>query len=72
MILERVRAGLANARAHGKTLGRPPQNQAIVARIIDLRGQGLSLREIARQERLSASGVLKILRRQSRGQPQHA
>src|SRR6202521_5939392 len=46
LIVERVRAGLRNARAKGKLLGRP---RKIVdgARIDALRAQGLSLRSIA-------------------------
>jgi DNA invertase Pin-like site-specific DNA recombinase len=46
LIVERVRAGLRNARAKGKTLGRP---RVVVdtARITALRAQGLSLRAIA-------------------------
>ncbi len=62
MIVERVRAGLANARAKGKLLGRPKDRTAEL-RIVALREQGLSLREIAHRERRSASGVLQILRR---------
>jgi DNA invertase Pin-like site-specific DNA recombinase len=62
MIVERVRAGLANARAKGKALGRPKDGSAEM-RILALRKQGLSLREIARREKRSASGVLQILRR---------
>jgi DNA invertase Pin-like site-specific DNA recombinase len=38
MIVERVRAGLANARATGKSLGRPKDRSAEL-RIIDLRKQ---------------------------------
>src|SRR6202049_318181 len=46
LIVERVRAGLRNARAKGKTLGRP---RVVVdtERITALRAQGLSLRSIA-------------------------
>ncbi|MDQ2833357.1 MAG: recombinase family protein [Acidobacteriota bacterium] len=62
VIVERVRAGLANARAKGQALGRPKDHSAEL-RIIDLRKQGLSLREIADREERSASGVLQILRR---------
>ena len=62
MIVERVRAGLANARAKGKSLGRPKDRNAEL-RILALRKQGLSLREIAHREERSASGVLQILRR---------
>ena len=60
LIAERVRAGLRNARAHGKRLGRP---QAAVnhARIAALRAQGLSLREIAAQVGYSPALVHKTL-----------
>ena len=46
LIVERVRAGLRNARAKGKTLGRP-RKIVDAARIAALRAQGLSLRAIA-------------------------
>jgi DNA invertase Pin-like site-specific DNA recombinase len=46
LIVERVRAGLRNARAKGKTLGRP-RKIVDAARIASLRAQGLSLRGIA-------------------------
>jgi DNA invertase Pin-like site-specific DNA recombinase len=46
LIVERVRAGLRNARAKGKTLGRP-RKIVDAAKIAALRAQGLSLRAIA-------------------------
>jgi DNA invertase Pin-like site-specific DNA recombinase len=46
LIVERVRAGLRNARAKGKTLGRP-RKTVDSGRIAALRAQGLSLRAIA-------------------------
>src|SRR5271154_2399999 len=46
LIVERVRAGLRNARAKGKTLGRP-RKIVDAGRISALRAQGLSLRSIA-------------------------
>ena len=46
LIVERVRAGLRNARAKGKTLGRP-RKVVDAGRITALRAQGLSLRSIA-------------------------
>jgi DNA invertase Pin-like site-specific DNA recombinase len=46
LIVERVRAGLRNARAKGKTLGRP-RKVVDAARIAALRTQGHSLRSIA-------------------------
>jgi DNA invertase Pin-like site-specific DNA recombinase len=46
LTVERVRAGLRNARAKGKTLGRP-RKIVDAGRITALRAQGLSLRSIA-------------------------
>ena len=66
MIVERVRAGLKNARAKGKALGRPLKDRTASPRIVALRAQGMSLREIARREKRSASGVLQILPRMQR------
>lgn len=67
MIVERVRAGLANARAKGKTLGRPVRDPSAAERIVTLRAEGLSLRKIALRESLSPSGVRKILVRSGAG-----
>jgi DNA invertase Pin-like site-specific DNA recombinase len=60
LIAERVRAGLRNARAKGKHLGRP---RAIVdaVRIGRLRAQGRSVREIASELGYSRSLVHKTL-----------
>lgn len=63
LIIERVKAGLERAKAQGKKLGRPEKDPSAQGRILKLRQEGLSLRLIAKQERLSAAGVLKILRR---------
>lgn len=63
MIVERVNAGLANARAKGVRLGRPEKDPTAAQRIATLREEGWSLRRIAKREELSAAGVLKILRR---------
>jgi DNA invertase Pin-like site-specific DNA recombinase len=46
LIVERVKAGLRNARAKGRRLGRPPKNLDL-PRIANLRGQGLAWRAIA-------------------------
>src|SRR5271155_223495 len=53
LIAERVRAGLRNARAKGKTLGRP-RKSVDVRRIGVLRAQGRSWRKIARAMGVSA------------------
>lgn len=60
LVQERVKAGLKNARAHGKKLGRP---RAIVDadRISCLRAQGRSIREIANELGHSRSLVHKTL-----------
>jgi DNA invertase Pin-like site-specific DNA recombinase len=63
MIVERVNAGLANARAKGVRLGRPEKDPSATDRISVLREEGWSLRQIAKREKLSPAGVLKILRR---------
>jgi len=60
LIVERVRAGLRNARAKGKTLGRP-RVAVDVARITRLRSEGRSVREIATQLGYSRSLVHKTL-----------
>ena len=54
-------AELANARAKGKRLGRPVRDPGARARVVALKGEGLSLRQIAARECLSASGVRKML-----------
>ena len=48
LIVERVRAGLRNARAKGKTLGRP-RKIVDATKIAALRAQGRSWREVARE-----------------------
>jgi DNA invertase Pin-like site-specific DNA recombinase len=60
LIAERVRAGLRNARAKGKRLGRPPM---VVDRskIVHLHGQGRSVREIAAELGCSTGFVHKTL-----------
>jgi DNA invertase Pin-like site-specific DNA recombinase len=60
LIVERVRAGLRNARAKGKRLGRP-RAAVDAARIGCLRAQGRSLRQIADELGYSRSLVHKTL-----------
>ncbi len=60
-IQERVQAGLARARAQGKTLGRP-KAAVRTQRVQILRERGLSLREIAEQTGVSAMTVQRILK----------
>lgn len=60
LIAERVRAGLRNARAKGKTLGRPRMIMDS-ARIARLRAEGRTVREIADTLGVSRSLVHKTL-----------
>jgi DNA invertase Pin-like site-specific DNA recombinase len=53
LIRDRVKAGLRNARAKGKRLGRP-RKILDAPRIVRLRAQGVSWRKIARQMECSA------------------
>jgi DNA invertase Pin-like site-specific DNA recombinase len=67
LIAERVRAGLRNAKAKGKTLGRPRVSVG-APRIVRLRAQGRSIREIADELGYSRSLVHKTFaNRASRG-----
>ena len=59
-IQERVQAGLARAKAQGKTLGRPKANVRY-ERVRTLKKQGLSLRAIAKEAGVSAMTVQRIL-----------
>jgi DNA invertase Pin-like site-specific DNA recombinase len=60
LIAERVRAGLRNARAKGRRLGRPPVC-VDTSRVAQLRGEGWSIREIAEALGVSRSLVHKTL-----------
>lgn len=59
LIVERVKAGLRNARAKGKRLGRP-RLTVDAQRIALLRGQGLGWKKIARQMGCGVSTVLRV------------
>jgi len=60
LIPERVKAGLRNARAKGKRLGRP-RFKLDDARVATLRSQGRSMREIAAETGYSRGLVHKTL-----------
>lgn len=64
LIAERVRAGIAYARAMGKRIGRPP-SVVDIAEILRLRGQGMSLRAIAKSLNIPVSRVRRALFRQT-------
>jgi putative DNA-invertase from lambdoid prophage Rac len=60
---ERTIAGLRNARAKGKRLGRPPHGEADIAELLKLKKAGLSQAEIARRLGLTTAYVSRKLAR---------
>jgi len=73
MIRERVKAGLGRARERGTRLGRPPVGAEVEARILELRGEQLGKRKIARALGVGMSTVQRVLRsaeREGEGRPE--
>jgi DNA invertase Pin-like site-specific DNA recombinase len=62
MIQERVKAGLARARAQGKTLGRPKVATHVERSVWRLRKAGSGKRKIARQLGIGVSTVMRVLK----------
>ena len=60
MIQERVKSGLARARASGQRLGRPPVAARKRAQVLKLRQAGMSVRNIARTAGLAPGTVQRI------------
>lgn len=60
MIQERVKAGLARAKAQGKRLGRPTVGPAIEQRIRDLRAEGMGVLKVARTLGIGVSAVQRV------------
>ncbi len=60
MIQERVKSGLARARASGKRLGRPTVSARKRAEVLKLRQAGMSVRAIARTAGLAPGTVQRI------------
>lgn len=61
MIIERVNAGLARAKAKGKTLGRPKIKPAVEAKVRELRASGMGMLKIARELGIGTSAVQRVL-----------
>ena len=61
MIQERVRAGLARAKAQGKKLGRPKVNGKIEKAVLAARAEGTGKRKISKQLGIGVSTVNRIL-----------
>jgi DNA invertase Pin-like site-specific DNA recombinase len=64
IIVERVRAGMATAKAKGKTVGRPKASEETLQRIRELRSQGMGMLRVAREV---GCGVSLIQRMESAG-----
>lgn len=67
LICERVRAGLRNAKAKGKRLGRPSKNLDAKT-ILALKAKGLSLRAIAKQLGVGVGTVYRVVPGRSKTQ----
>lgn len=67
LISERVKSGLAAAKARGKKLGRQegynPKSDRLAPKVIHLRSEGRSYRWIARELKISKNTVMKIVHR---------
>lgn len=61
MIQERVKAGLARARAQGKTLGRPKVKIGVEKAVLAARAKGTGKRKISKQLGIGVSTVNRIL-----------
>jgi DNA invertase Pin-like site-specific DNA recombinase len=61
ILIERVRAGMARARAEGKRIGRP-ERRVDLARLARLRAEGRSIRQIGRDLAVPSSTVAKRLK----------
>ena len=61
MIVERVNAGLARAKAQGKTLGRKPVTPAVEQRIRALRAEGMGILKIGKTLGVGTSVVQRVV-----------
>jgi len=61
IISERVKAGLRNAQANGKKLGRRPTPKHVKNKVRELKEQGTSIRNIAKQLKIGKATVERIL-----------
>jgi DNA invertase Pin-like site-specific DNA recombinase len=67
LIRERVRAGLRNARAKGKQIGRP-RAEVTQPQVAALRAQGASWREVAKQLDVSVGTVFRLSQGSEQGE----
>ena len=69
LIRERVKAGLKNAVAHGKRLGRP-RRLVDATRIVALRSSGASWREVSEQMGIGVGTACRALQQPSKNPPE--
>jgi DNA invertase Pin-like site-specific DNA recombinase len=69
MIQERVKAGLARAKAQGKTLGRPKLSAKVVAKVRALRARHMGMNAIAAQLGIGDASVHRILHAEAKAAP---
>ena len=62
MIQERVKAGLARARAQGKTLGRPRVSSAVESKVLRFKAKGKGIMKIARELGIGVGTVQRIVK----------
>ena len=65
LIRERVKAGISNAKAKGKKIGRKPLAPVVAEKVVTLRQEGLSYWTIARKLDVSLGSVHKTLSNQA-------
>lgn len=73
MLSERVKSGLAAAKARGKKLGRQkgqrPKSDRLAPKVTALYAQGKSYRWIAKELQISKNTVMDVIKRQKRLDP---
>jgi DNA invertase Pin-like site-specific DNA recombinase len=62
IIQERIKAGLARAKANGKKLGRRPTTSQRIAAVRNARADGISIRKIAAKYKMSTRTIQDILK----------
>lgn len=62
MIQERVKSGLARAKADGKTLGRPKVDQGTELKVIQMRAEGTGIKAIAKRLGIGVGTVQRIVK----------
>lgn len=62
ILRERVKAGIAHARANGKNHGRPPTAATKKDEILRLKSKGLNNSQIAKKADISRTSVIRLLK----------